>query len=201
MTSAEIARALRTEGWCVASSIPVAGCLEALHDQARRAWRHDAFKPAGVGRGQGLSLEPKLRGDHIQWIEHDQGSHEVLTCLAWFEELRLVINQECFLGLFDFEAHYARYAPGARYARHVDCFKDSSSRIVSCVLYLNPQWDDEDGGELRLYLPGEAEGHIDVLPRAGTLAVFLSERFPHEVLPAIRERWSIAGWFRTRAPM
>lgn len=26
--------------------------------------------------------------------------------------------------------------------------------------------------------------------------LFLSEEFPHEVLPASRERYSIAGWFR-----
>jgi SM-20-related protein len=28
---------------------------------------------------------------------------------------------------------------------------------------------------------------------------FLSERFEHEVLPATRERLSIAGWFRRRS--
>jgi len=26
--------------------------------------------------------------------------------------------------------------------------------------------------------------------------IFLSERFPHEVLPAKKKRHSIAGWFR-----
>jgi Predicted proline hydroxylase len=35
-----------------------------------------------------------------------------------------------------------------------------------------------------------------VVPQMGTLAVFLSERFPHEVLPARADRYSIAGWFR-----
>lgn len=30
----------------------------------------------------------------------------------------------------------------------------------------------------------------------GTLVVFLSEEFEHEVLPAKRDRYSIAGWFR-----
>ena len=40
---------------------------------------------------------------------------------------------------------------------------------------------------------------FDVLPRGGTLVVFLSDRFPHEVLPARRERLSLAGWFRRRS--
>jgi SM-20-related protein len=68
--------------------------------------------------------------------------------------------------------------------------------MLSCVLYLNDGWRAEDGGALRLYLPTR---HCDVLPRAGTLVAFLSERFEHEVLPAQRERLSLTGWFRRRA--
>ncbi|HDX9011350.1 TPA: 2OG-Fe(II) oxygenase, partial [Aeromonas dhakensis] len=37
---------------------------------------------------------------------------------------------------------------------------------------------------------------MDVSPRGGRLVLFLSEEFPHEVLPANQERYSIAGWFR-----
>ena len=36
----------------------------------------------------------------------------------------------------------------------------------------------------------------EVRPEFGTLAVFLSEDIPHEVIPARRERFSIAGWHR-----
>ncbi|WP_255856521.1 2OG-Fe(II) oxygenase [Marinobacterium rhizophilum] len=35
-----------------------------------------------------------------------------------------------------------------------------------------------------------------VEPCYGTLVVFLSDRFPHEVLPARRQRLSLAGWYR-----
>ena len=38
----------------------------------------------------------------------------------------------------------------------------------------------------------------DVLPVAGTLVCFLSDRFDHEVLPATRERLALTGWFRRR---
>jgi SM-20-related protein len=37
---------------------------------------------------------------------------------------------------------------------------------------------------------------LSVQPLHGTVVVFLSEEFPHEVLPASRDRYSIAGWFR-----
>jgi SM-20-related protein len=35
----------------------------------------------------------------------------------------------------------------------------------------------------------------------GTLVVFLSDRFPHEVRQASRLRYSIAGWFRVNASL
>lgn len=49
---------------------------------------------------------------------------------------------------------------------------------------------------MRLYLADGREH--DVLPQAGTLALFLSSEMPHEVLPATRERLSLTGWFRRR---
>src|SRR5690606_40913567 len=84
---------------------------------------------------------------------------------------------------------------GAGYSRHLDRFKDNPLRTVSVVLYLNSQWQPGDGGELRLHLP---EGSVDVAPRAGTLAVFMSDSILHEVLPARRQRASLVGWFRRR---
>jgi SM-20-related protein len=38
-----------------------------------------------------------------------------------------------------------------------------------------------------------------IKPTAGTLVLFESERFVHEVLPAADKRYSIAGWFRKNA--
>ena len=39
---------------------------------------------------------------------------------------------------------------------------------------------------------------IALAPDGGTLALFMSADTPHEAKIATRERWSIAGWFRTR---
>jgi SM-20-related protein len=44
----------------------------------------------------------------------------------------------------------------------------------------------------------DAQG-LKVIPALGTLAIFLSEEFPHEVLPTHRDRYSIAGWYRINA--
>jgi SM-20-related protein len=99
--------------------------------------------------------------------------------------------------LFAFEGHYALYPPGAFYRRHRDRFRDDDGRVLSCVLYLNQDWDAGDGGTLRIHLDGGDTR--DVLPAGGTFACFLADRFEHEVLPATRERLAISGWFRRRS--
>ena len=68
--------------------------------------------------------------------------------------------------------------------------------MVSTVVYLNQNWGAEDGGELVLYRDDADQEGIKVTPLMGTIVVFLSEEFPHEVLPANRDRFSIAGWYR-----
>jgi SM-20-related protein len=35
-----------------------------------------------------------------------------------------------------------------------------------------------------------------IKPDAGTLVIFLSDEFPHEVMTVFKDRYSIAGWFR-----
>jgi SM-20-related protein len=135
-----------------------------------------------------------IRGDQIQWI--DPGESEACDrYLGAMDSLRQAINQGLFLGLEDFECHFALYPPGAFY-RHLDRFRDDDRRTVSAVFYLNEGWQPDDGGQLRMFLDGDVEH--DVQPVAGSLVVFLSGAIPHEVLPAGRERLSLTGWFRRR---
>jgi SM-20-related protein len=116
------------------------------------------------------------------------------------EAVRVNLNRALYLGLFEFEAHFAVYAPGAFYRAHLDNFRGTSARIVTAILYLNEDWQTVDGGQLRLYTTGEEGGeYVDLLPEAGQWILFDSARFWHEVLPARRERFSLTGWLRTRS--
>jgi SM-20-related protein len=67
------------------------------------------------------------------------------------------------------------------------------------VTYLNQDWRASDGGELVLYQDEADKNGLRILPEAGTVVLFLSDEFPHEVLPAKVDRYSIAGWFRVNA--
>lgn len=152
--------------------------------------QHQSLTPAGVGRQNQHQLNQQVRRDHTTWLNADNPIQQ--QYLSLMTELQQAINRQCFLGLVDFEAHYARYQQGDFYQKHLDAFIGRSNRVLSSVGYLNtvPQ-----GGELVLY--NEQEQFLaKIQPKAGTLVVFESCRFPHEVLPAVETRYSIAGWFR-----
>ena len=186
---------LAARGWSRLDNVLPASLTHELAEECRKRARAGALNPDGVGRGQGLAVREGIRGDSIQWLEHGQSAPSD-GYLQAMDELRSALNQAFYLGLEDFECHFACYPPGAFYQKHLDRFRDDDRRTVSAVYYLNDDWRAEQGGALRLYLPDEAE--LDVLPAAGTLVLFMSAELPHEVLPASRERLSITGWFRRR---
>lgn len=155
------------------------------------------FKKAGIGRGQEFQKNNFVRTDEICWITGDK--EPTRQWLDWAESLKVFLNRRLFLGLFSFESHFAHYAPGNYYKRHYDSFKGEANRVLSVVAYFNSDWLKSDAGELVLYKNDHDREGIKVAPLLGTLVVFLSEEFPHEVLAANRDRHSIAGWFRLNA--
>lgn len=161
------------------------------------------FNPAGIGRKQGHTLNHFVRKDEICWINGE--SEAGLMWLNWAQQLQEFLNRQLFLGLFSFESHFAHYEPGAFYKKHLDSFKGEANRVLSMVVYLNPGWLPEDGGELVFYPPGQLEDGqnclLKVTPAMGTVVTFLSEDFPHEVLPTKRDRYSIAAWYRVNTSL
>jgi SM-20-related protein len=190
-----IATALADEGWCVMPDFLSAAQTRALADECRAIRDAQRLTPARVGA---LRTATPLRGDSTHWFQADALSAPQRAFIDRLDALRMTLNRELMLGLVECESHYAVYPPGAGYTRHLDRLRDSDARVVSAVFYLNEAWRAADGGALRLYL---ADGSSrDILPHAGTLLLFLSAQFEHEVLPATRERMSIACWMRQRTP-
>lgn len=186
---------LAAQGWSQQNIfLPEALTLE-LAAECRKRSVEGELSPAGVGRGPAQEVREGIRGDRIQWLE----AGELEACdhyLELMDSLRQALNRGLFLGLEDFESHFAFYPPGAFYLKHVDRFRDNDRRMVSTVLYLNQGWLPGHGGQLRMYLKDGVE--YEVQPTGGCLVVFLSGDIPHEVLPATRERLSLTGWFRRR---
>jgi SM-20-related protein len=154
------------------------------------------FKAAQIGRGAANKHLSPLRGDVISWLDDSNSTDHAY--LVWMEALRSGLNASLFLGLFDYECHYAIYGAGTGYAKHSDVLQGARNRVVSTVFYLNENWQSGDGGELRLYEPNGEATIATLKPNFGTMIIFLSESFPHEVLMAHNKRRSITGWFRVR---
>ena len=192
---AALVPAIAQRGYAVARDALEPTVVEGLRSRAGELDRTGAFAPALVGRGESRLAQIGIRGDRIAWLGTAQSPAEAALG-AWLEALRMACNRDLFLGLEEFEGHYAIYPPGARYARHRDRFRDDDARVLSCVLYLNEAWRASDGGALRLYT--SAEDSVDVLPQGGTFVAFLAAEFDHEVLAASRERVAFAGWYRRR---
>lgn len=151
----------------------------------------ERFKKAGIGQHQALQVNEGVRGDYIRWLDKNTAPSALFPYLKRVEQLVQYLNQELFLSLKDFEVHMTVYPVGAFYKRHLDQFKKNDHRKLSIICYLNKDWKNEHGGQLRIF---HAEGWRDVLPLAGRLVCFRSDLLEHEVLPATRERFSLTGW-------
>ncbi|ODZ34890.1 SM-20 protein [Vibrio parahaemolyticus] len=154
----------------------------------------DNWKKARIGRNDDVTRIDSIRSDKIQWLKPAMGQ-PIANYLSKMEEIRQEVNRHFFLGLFEYEAHFAKYEKGDFYQKHLDCFKGNENRRLTTVFYMNESWSEEDAGELVVYDLNDKE-IATIPPRGGRLLVFLSEQFPHEVLPTNAERFSIAGWFR-----
>jgi SM-20-related protein len=175
------------------------GTIAALADEARARDAAGEFNPAGVGRGTARVQRSDVRGDRVLWLDQSLASAAQEPFWRSLDALRLALNETLQLGLFSSEAHYTLYPQGAFYRRHRDQFRglgaSSGVRAVSYTMYLNDDWIPADGGALRIYDAGRVR---DVLPVGGTMVCFLSDRVEHEVLPPMRERLALTGWFRRR---
>jgi SM-20-related protein len=187
-----IADALVDKGYVLLSDIIPQQVSSALLGKMRAAkiWE---FEPAAIGRGIEQQINTDIRADKISWLDSNDVVDMAYLCLM--DELREGLNRRLFMGLFDYESHYAVYEAGAFYRKHVDALKGSQNRILSTVFFLNPNWQRSHGGELIIY--DEADSQLATVPPSmGTMAIFMSERFPHEVRETFATRISVAGWFR-----
>ena len=186
--------ALADQSWLSTENLFDKNLLNELLGELTRHEKSGLFNTASTGRLDGKTLS-SLRGDSTLWLDDSRCGVTSKIFLEALDVLRKDLNQSLLLGLESVEAHYAVYPPGAAYARHRDRFRDDDARVLSLVCYLNANWPESAGGQLRLHL---ADGYHDIAPNMGISVIFLSEEIEHEVLPAMQTRYSIAAWFRQR---
>jgi len=185
---------LFSKGYAVCPGFVPDEVCAALRLGAARLYAEAKHRPAGVGRDQNAVRDATIRRTEIAWIER-QSPVEALF-LDWCESLRHALNRETYLGLFEFEAHYARYPVGGFYARHRDSFVGARNRTVSLVLYLNESWRPEWGGALELFADDTGPVIERIDPSPGTAVFMMAETQWHAVEATKEPRLAIAGWWR-----
>lgn len=110
-----------------------------------------------------------------------------------------------------FNAKLAVTQPGgSTYPLHIDNpqgLAANDTRKLTTILYLNPDYVQGDGGELRVFLRNQEIR--DCTPVGGRLLLFWSDEIPHEVLPTCpnadpndveKDRYALTVWIPTDAP-
>lgn len=216
---------LAAAGWVHAPGALEPDLVSALREEAELLDEAGETHDGRIGRGMEETKRLKVRKTRIAWLDGSTPAQR--RYLAGAEALRQDLNRAFFLGLFEYEAHFAVYPPGGFYARHLDAFRldrgagaaaglgprAGRSRVVSMVTYLNRSWCEADGGRLAIWngAPEGADGRPDlaaldgvapaaeIAPEGGGVVLMLSETIPHEVRLSFADRYAIAGWFRVNA--
>lgn len=156
-------------------------------------YSENKLKAAGTGNGAVAVLDNSVRGDMIYWLDRQNNNPYEIEFFDLMDNFVAYLNSTCFTGITGYEFHYTLYEPGRFYKKHVDQFKNNSSRQFSMITYLNENWQDDDGGELCIYHDDIIE---KILPQNGKSVFFKSNQLAHEVLPSHKPRLSITGWLK-----
>ena len=148
---------------------------------------------AGTGN-ETLVLHNKLvRSDRIYWLDRRHNDIHENAFFDLVDSFVAYLNSTCYTGITGYEFHYTMYEEGSFYKKHLDQFKNNSSRQYSMIVYLNEDWQKADGGELCIHHAGKLQ---TISPANGKSVFFKSNELEHEVLVTTRERLSITGWLK-----
>ncbi len=192
-----IAHNICTQGFHIIDEFLEETHYHSLQDMAYELKQQNLFRNAKIGQKLQAQQNGKIRSDQIFWIDADSPYPPIQAYLKKLISLGNILNQTMYLGLAEFETHFAIYLPGTFYRRHIDQFESTKTRKISFVYYLNDTWQKEFGGELLLYnIEDELIQNISPL---GNRFVCFDSQLPHEVHPTQRTRFSMTGWMKTRS--
>ncbi|XP_044276399.1 egl nine homolog 1 isoform X2 [Varanus komodoensis] len=179
-------------------------------EQEVRALHHTGRFTDGQLVSQKSDSSRDIRGDKITWVEgKEPGCKTIGKLMNSMDDLIRHCNGKLgnykingrtklhfFVGAFIWQAMVACYpGNGTGYVRHVDN-PNGDGRCVTCIYYLNKDWDAKvSGGILRIFPEGKAQ-FADIEPKFDRLLFFWSDRRnPHEVQPAFATRYAITVWY------
>ena len=164
---ADMAEQLQRQHYCIVDGMLGEKSIAALHAEVRAArGQLSSSRLAGGRTGALLSYShASVRGDLVGWFDGDEPGvwPQLGRYLTKVDTLvdQLRSHQLEVRGVANRSKAMVTCYPGggARYVRHCDnsCFAGKGERCngrrLTCILYLNPEWEALHGGELRIYEP------------------------------------------------
>jgi SM-20-related protein len=193
----DIADEIYSKGFYIIDNFLEQATYQKLRETAELMNSKGYFKAAKIGNQLNTTHHSDIRNDRICWLDEERANEALNLYFLKVRALAKVLNQSLFLGLVDFESHFSIYQPGSFYKIHVDQFITTQERRISCVYYLNENWQEAFAGQLKLY-DSDKQLLAAVLPEANRFICFSSD-LPHEVCETHETRYSIAGWMKTRS--
>ena len=181
-TQTHIADGIYQHGFHIIDNFLDSDHYNALRTTIQLIHQNGYFKQAKIGQKLDQNLNASIRNDQIFWLDNQGDNHSINAYFDAITRLSETLNQALFLGLVDYEAHFAIYQPNNFYKKHVDQFATTQDRRISCVYYLNDEWREAFGGELKLYNKTD-QLLANIMPIGNRFVCFNSD-IPHEVCTA-----------------
>jgi SM-20-related protein len=151
------------------------------------------LRNAGTGNDTLVVHDKAVRSDKIYWLDRSHNDQFENDFFDLMDKFVVYLNRTCYTGITGYEFHYTLYEQGAFYKKHLDQFGNNPSRHYSMIMYLNSDWQENDGGELRIHHPNSLQ---NISPLNGKSVFFKSSELPHEVMLTHKPRMSITGWLK-----
>ncbi len=165
-----------------------------LKENLHNLFNEDKLINAGTGNNSALKFDALIRSDKVYWLDRAHNDIHENSFFVLIDSFVEFLNSSCYTGITSYEFHYALYEKGNFYKKHLDQFKSNKSRAFSMIMYLNDDWQTEDGGELCIY---QGDSLQTISPNNGKCVFFKSSELEHEVMITHKPRMSITGWLKT----
>ena len=169
------------------------GLASHLKNNLHSLYAEKQLVAAGTGNEKVTVLNSLVRGDKIFWLDRSHNNPYENEFFDLMDDFVSHLNRTCFTGITGYEFHYTLYEKGSFYKKHLDQFRNNGSRQYSMIMYLNADWQEEDGGELRIH---HGDNLQNISPVNGKSVFFKSSELEHEVLVTNKSRMSITGWLK-----
>ncbi|XP_035674809.1 prolyl hydroxylase EGLN3-like [Branchiostoma floridae] len=194
-----IVRRLTADGICVVDNFLEETTGDAILAEVKSLREDGVFRDGQLVNQAAADTARNIRGDIITWVEGKETNCRRIGHLVSRMDA-IIMRCDSKLGKCKIngrtKAMVACYpGGGSRYVRHVDN-PNGDGRCVTCIYYLNKNWDvQKNGGLLRIFPQGRDEV-ADIEPRFNRLLFFWSDRRnPHEVQEAFATRYAITVWY------